>query len=173
MSPRTVVVTDRIFLSAMARDVIAHDVDLPSLEYDDEETSYMATETPSFDPDDASLGSTFVILDEDPVSDPEDDDDDIAPLVTGGVNRTLASAVDLSSSNSSAGGKTKLLDRIKEHKSYQKLARIVKKKGPISSVFAWGLEWFREVTMVRFRHGLFDSVRANNDVFAAVRSWPP
>ncbi|XP_025416527.1 tumor protein D52 isoform X8 [Sipha flava] len=113
----------------MARDVIAHDVDLPSLEYDDEETAYMATETPSFDPDDASLGSTFVILDEDPVSDPEDDYDDVAPLVTGSVNRTLASATDPLSSNSPAAGKTKFLDRIKEHKSYQKLARIVKKKG--------------------------------------------
>jgi hypothetical protein len=119
----------------MARDVIAHDVDLPSLEYDDEETAYMATETPSFDPDDASLGSTFVILDEDPVSDPEDDYDDVAPLVTGSVNRTLASATDPLSSNSPAAGKTKFLDRIKEHKSYQKLARIVKKKGSVFRVF--------------------------------------
>lgn len=129
----------------MARDAIAHDVDLPSLEYDDEETAYMATETPSFDADDASLGSTFVILDEDPVSDPEDDDDDVAPLVTGGVNRTLASATDPSSSSSSSapGGKTKFMDRIRDHKSYQKLARIVKKKGPVSCVFAaagWGGE---------------------------------
>lgn len=115
----------------MARDAIVHDVDLPSLEYDDEETAYMATETPSFDADDATLGSTFVIVDEDTVSDPDDDDggdegDDVSPLVA----RT-ASAADSRSSSSSAspGGKVKFLDKIREHKSYQKLARIVKKKG--------------------------------------------
>lgn len=112
----------------MARDaMLIHDVDLPSLEYDDEETAYMATETPSFDPDDATLGSTFVIVDED-VSDPDDgvvDDDDMPPLVrtaSGDSSRPAAAAA-------AAVGKTKFLDRIKEHKSYQKLARIVKKKG--------------------------------------------
>lgn len=110
----------------MARDTIVHDVDLPSLEYDDEETAYMATETPSFDTDDAALGSTFVIVDEDIVSDPDDRDDDdneddVAPLVGGGAaTRTTIDAPPV---------KTKFLDKIKEHKSYQKLVRIVKKKG--------------------------------------------
>lgn len=119
----------------MARDAIVHDVDLPSLEYDDEETAYMATETPSFDVDDSTLGSTFVIVDEDIVSDQDDDDDDdVAPLVTGGTTtRTLSSVSDhnmRSSSNTTAtAGKTKFLDKIKENKSYQKLVRIVKKKG--------------------------------------------
>ncbi|XP_022180009.1 tumor protein D52 isoform X7 [Myzus persicae] len=114
----------------MARDAIVHDVDLPSLEYDDEETAYMSTETPSFDADDATLGSTFVIVDED-VSDPDDDDDgvgeedDVSPLV---ARTALTSATD-SRSSSSASGKVKFLDKIREHKSYQKLARIVKKKG--------------------------------------------
>ncbi|KAL4121118.1 hypothetical protein QTP88_013685 [Uroleucon formosanum] len=113
----------------MARDAIVHDVDLPSLEYDDEETAYMSTETPSFDVDDATLGSTFVIVDDD-VSDPDDDDgvgveDDVSPLVT----RTASTSVADSRSSSSATGKVKFLDKIKEHKSYQKLARIVKKKG--------------------------------------------
>lgn len=116
----------------MARDAIVHDVDLPSLEYDDEETAYMATETPSFDVDDAVLGSTFVIVDEDIVSD-QDDDDDVAPLVTGSTTTrtTLSSVSDLmrSSSSTAVTGKTKFLDKIKEHKSYQKLVRIVKKKG--------------------------------------------
>ncbi|XP_026817833.1 uncharacterized protein LOC113558711 isoform X4 [Rhopalosiphum maidis] len=112
----------------MARDAIVHDVDLPSLEYDDEETAYMATETPSFDADDATLGSTFVIVDEDTVSDPDDDDDgvgeedDVSPLVI------RPPATD-SRSSSAAAGKVKFLDKIREHKSYQKLARIVKKKG--------------------------------------------
>lgn len=114
----------------MARDAIVHDVDLPSLEYDDEETAYMATETPSFDADDATLGCTFVIVDEDTVSDPSSDDDDggrddyddVSPLMIGG-GRTQSSASVASS------GKPKFLDRIKEHKSYQKIARIVKKKG--------------------------------------------
>jgi hypothetical protein len=111
----------------MARDAIVHDVDLPSLEYDDEETAYMATETPSFDADDATLGSTFVIVDEDTVSDLDDDDgvgeeDDVSPLVT------RPPATD-SRSSSAAAGKVKFLDKIREHKSYQKLARIVKKKG--------------------------------------------
>ncbi|XP_060867550.1 uncharacterized protein LOC132942877 isoform X6 [Metopolophium dirhodum] len=113
----------------MARDVIVHDVDLPSLEYDDEETAYMSTETPSFDADDATLGSTFVIVDED-VSDPDDDDgvgeeDDVSPLVA----RTASTSVTDSRSSSSATGKVKFMDKIREHKSYQKLARIVKKKG--------------------------------------------
>ncbi|KAL5243501.1 hypothetical protein ACI65C_010911 [Semiaphis heraclei] len=113
----------------MARDAIVHDVDLPSLEYDDEETAYMSTETPSFDADDATLGSTFVIVDED-VSDPDDDDgvgeeDDVSPLV---ARTALTSAAD-SRSSSSATGKVKFLDKIRENKSYQKLARIVKKKG--------------------------------------------
>jgi len=113
----------------MARDAIVHDVDLPSLEYDDEETAYMSTETPSFDADDATLGSTFVIVDED-VSDPDDDDgvgeeDDVSPLV---ARTALTSATD-SRSSSSATGKVKFMDKIREHKSYQKLARIVKKKG--------------------------------------------
>ncbi|XP_060853238.1 tumor protein D52 isoform X7 [Rhopalosiphum padi] len=111
----------------MARDAIVHDVDLPSLEYDDEETAYMATETPSFDADDATLGSTFVIVDEDTVSDLDDDDgvgeeDDVSPLVI------RPPATD-SRSSSAAAGKVKFLDKIREHKSYQKLARIVKKKG--------------------------------------------
>jgi len=113
----------------MASDAIVHDVDLPSLEYDDEETAYMSTETPSFDADDATLGSTFVIVDDD-VSDPDDDDgvgveDDVSPLVI----RTASTSVTDSRSSSSASGKVKFLDKIKEHKSYQKLARIVKKKG--------------------------------------------
>ncbi|XP_027849478.1 uncharacterized protein LOC114129050 isoform X5 [Aphis gossypii] len=112
----------------MARDAIVHDVDLPSLEYDDEETAYMATETPSFDVDDATLGSTFVIVDEDTVSDPDDDvdgddDDDVSPLVM-----RPATAADSRSSLPTAG-KVKFLDKIRENKSYQKLARIVKKKG--------------------------------------------
>lgn len=117
-------------VDGMARDAIVHDVDLPSLEYDDEETAYMSTETPSFDADDATLGSTFVIVDED-VSDPDDDDDgvgeedDVSPLV---ARTALTSATD-SRSSSSASGKVKFLDKIREHKSYQKLARIVKKKG--------------------------------------------
>lgn len=111
----------------MARDAIVHDVDLPSLEYDDEETAYMATETPSFDADDATLGSTFVIVDEDTVSDPDDDDgvgegDDVSPLV-------LRPPATDSRSSSAATGKVKFLDKIREHKGYQKLARIVKKKG--------------------------------------------
>lgn len=97
-----------------------HDVDLPSLEYDDEETAYMATETPSFDADDATLGSTFVIVDED-VSDPDDEeDDDVAPLVNGGGPAVHTPA---------PTGKPKFLDKIREHKSYQKLVAIVKKKG--------------------------------------------
>ncbi|XP_015366964.1 PREDICTED: uncharacterized protein LOC107163869 isoform X1 [Diuraphis noxia] len=113
----------------MARDAVVHDVDLPSLEYDDEETAYMSTETPSFDADDATLGSTFVIVDED-VSDPDDNDgvgeeDDVSPLV---ARTALTSAAD-SRSSSSDTGKVKFLDKIREHKSYQKLARIVKKKG--------------------------------------------
>lgn len=113
----------------MARDAIVHDVDLPSLEYDDEETAYMATETPSFDADDATLGSTFVIVDEDTVSDPDDDvdgvgeDDDVSPLVM-----RPATTADSRSSLATAG-KVKFLDKIRENKSYQKLARIVKKKG--------------------------------------------
>lgn len=110
----------------MAQDAIVHDVDLPSLEYDDEETAYMATETPSFDADDAALGSTFVIVDED-VSDPDDDVgvgdlDDAAPLVG-------ARAPQVDSVRPAATKTAKFLDKIKEHKSYQKLARIVKKKG--------------------------------------------
>lgn len=121
----------------MARDTIAHDVDLPSLEYDDEETAYMATETPSFDVDDPTLGSTFVIVDEDLVSDLEDDDDDVSPLVTSSTitttSRTLSdpqrSSSATTSSSTVAGGKTKFLDKIKEHKSYQKIVRIVRKKG--------------------------------------------
>lgn len=126
----------------MARDAIVHDVDLPSLEYDDEETAYMATETPSFDVDDAALGSTFVIVDEDIVSDQDDDDDDdVAPLVTGGTTiRTLSSM----SSSTATAGKTKFLDKIKENKSYQKLVSIVKKKGLrqkssiiIKNIFKW------------------------------------
>ncbi|XP_008179173.1 uncharacterized protein LOC100164449 isoform X5 [Acyrthosiphon pisum] len=113
----------------MARDAIVHDVDLPSLEYDDEETAYMSTETPSFDVDDATLGSTFVIVDED-VSDPDDDDgvgeeDDVSPLVA----RTALTSTTDSRSSSSTTGKVKFMDKIREHKSYQKLARIVKKKG--------------------------------------------
>lgn len=113
----------------MARDAIVHDVDLPSLEYDDEETAYMSTETPSFDVDDATLGSTFVIVDED-VSDPDDDDgvgeeDDVSPLVA----RTASTSATDSRSSSSTTGKVKFMDKIREHKSYQKLARIVKKKG--------------------------------------------
>ncbi|KAE9526121.1 hypothetical protein AGLY_013752 [Aphis glycines] len=112
----------------MARDAIVHDVDLPSLEYDDEETAYMATETPSFDVDDATLGSTFVIVDEDTVSDPDDDvdgdddDDDVSPLV-------MRPATADSRSSLPTAGKVKFLDKIRENKSYQKLARIVKKKG--------------------------------------------
>lgn len=116
----------------MARDAIVHDVDLPSLEYDDEETAYMATETPSFDADDATLGSTFVIVDEDTVSDPDDDvdgvggddddDDDVSPLVT------RPATADSRSSLASAG-KVKFLDKIRENKNYKKLARIIKKKG--------------------------------------------
>lgn len=113
----------------MARDAVVHDVDLPSLEYDDEETAYMSTETPSFDVDDATLGSTFVIVDED-VSDPDDDDgvgeeDDVSPLVA----RTALTSTTDSRSSSSTTGKVKFMDKIREHKSYQKLARIVKKKG--------------------------------------------
>lgn len=116
--------------NGMARDTIVHDVDLPSLEYDDEETAYMSTETPSFDVDDATLGSTFVIVDEDIVSDPDNDDgvgeeDDVSPLVA----RTASTAVADSRSSSSAAGKVKFLDKIREHKGYQRLARIVKKKG--------------------------------------------
>lgn len=122
----------------MARETIVHDVDLPSLEYDDEETAYMATETPSFDADDATLGSTFVIVDEDTVSDPDDEgEDDVLPLVSAdGGTRTLSSAFDSRTlpSSSAPAGKTKFLDRIKEHKSYQKLARIVKKKGRRSAI---------------------------------------
>lgn len=118
----------------MARDAIVHDVDLPSLEYDDEETAYMATETPSFDVDDAALGSTFVIVDEDTVSDADDDDcedNDVAPLVTGerGTRTLSSSSTSSSLSTPLSTGKTKFLDKIKEHKSYQKLVRIVKKKG--------------------------------------------
>lgn len=114
----------------MARDTIVHDVDLPSLEYDDEETAYMATETPSFDVDDPTLGSTFVIVDEDTVSD-LDDDDDVAPLVSVANTRTLSDAQRSSATTttSTVAGKIKFLDKIKEHKGYQKIARIVKKKG--------------------------------------------
>lgn len=114
----------------MARDTIVHDVDLPSLEYDDEETAYMATDTPSFDADDATLGSTFVIVDDD-VSEPDDDDDDVddAPLVNGG-----GPAVARMPRQSSAAAKPKFLDKIKENKSYQRLVRIVKKKGRPSRV---------------------------------------
>lgn len=112
--------------NGMARDTIVHDVDLPSLEYDDEETAYMATETPSFDADDSTLGSTFVIVDEDTVSDPDDDvvggDDDVSPLV-------VRPATADSRSSLASAGKVKFLDKIRENKSYQKLARIVKKKG--------------------------------------------
>lgn len=114
--------------NGMARDTIVHDVDLPSLEYDDEETAYMATETPSFDADDSTLGSTFVIVDEDTVSDPDDDvdgvggDDDVSPLV-------MRPATADSRSSLASAGKVKFLDKIRENKSYQKLARIVKKKG--------------------------------------------
>lgn len=126
--PRTSTVND-VDKKAMARDAIVHDVDLPSLEYDDEETvAYMmATETPSFDADDATLGSTFVIVDEDTVSDPDDDDDDVAPLVM--IGSGTSSDLLRSSSSSAVAGRTKFLDKIKEHKSYQKLVRIVKKKG--------------------------------------------
>lgn len=111
----------------MARDAVVHDVDLPSLEYDDEETAYMATETPSFDADDATLGSTFVIVDED-VSDPDEDCevDDVAPLVNGG-GPTVRTPRDAQLQSSI--GKPKFLDKIKEHRGYQKLVRIVKKKG--------------------------------------------
>lgn len=121
----------------MARDAIVHDVDLPSLEYDDEETAayMMATETPSFDADDATLGSTFVIVDEDTVSDP--DDDDVVPLVmTDDTDVLLRSSSSSSSAATTAAGGTKFLDKIKEHKSYQKLVRIVRKKGrPLSYCF--------------------------------------
>lgn len=118
----------------MARDAIVHDVDLPSLEYDDEETAYMATETPSFDADDATLGCTFVIVDEDTVSDPSsdnDDDDDVSPLMVGvgGGGRTQTSAIASDPRSLPPSGKLKLLDRIKEYKNYQRIARIVKKKG--------------------------------------------
>lgn len=126
----------------MARETIVHDVDLPSLEYDDEETAYMATETPSFDVDDATLGSTFVIVDEDTVSEPDgedddDDDDDVSLLIgAGGGTRMSSSASDsrISSTSTAAPSKTKFLDKIREHKSYQKLARIVRKKGRRSSI---------------------------------------
>lgn len=113
----------------MARDTIVHDVDLPSLEYDDEETAYMATETPSFDADDATLGSTFVIVDDD-VSEPDDDPDDVddAPLVNGGP------AAARTPRQPSAAAKPKFLDKIKENKSYRRLVRIVKKKGRPSRV---------------------------------------
>lgn len=115
----------------MARDAVVHDVDLPSLEYDDEETAYMATETPSFDADDATLGSTFVIVDED-VSDPDEDCevDDVAPLVNGGGGGgPTAVRTPRDAQPQSSAGKPKFLDKIKEHKGYQKLVRIVKKKG--------------------------------------------
>lgn len=122
----------------MARDAFVHDVDLPSLEYDDEETTayMMATETPSFDADDATLGSTFVIVDEDTVSEPEDDDD-VVPLVMNGGG--TSSDPSFSAAAVVAGSKTKFLDKIKEHKSYQKLVRIVKnKKGrPPSCINIW------------------------------------
>lgn len=138
----------------MAGDAVVHDVDLPSLEYDDEETAaYMATETPSFDvDDDAMVGSTFVIVDED-VSDPDDDDNDeceandVAPLVNGGptVRTTPQDA-----RQSSAGRRpNKFLDRIKEHKGYQRLARIVKKKGRSTITAVAFLEVFRKSVKVK------------------------
>ncbi|XP_050544136.1 tumor protein D52 isoform X7 [Daktulosphaira vitifoliae] len=106
----------------MARDVVVHDVDMPSLEYDDEETAFIGTETPSFDADDAALGSTFVIVDEDTVSDP-DDEDSIASFAPSPLKINHSPELPFTSS------RTKFLDKIKEHKSYQKLARMMKKKG--------------------------------------------
>lgn len=115
----------------MARDAEVHDLDMPSLEYDDEETAYVGTETPSFDADDAALGSTFVIVDEDTVSDPDDDDDMVAPLVNCPVSaESVAVGTPAAAASPSSGVRPKFLDKIKEHKSYQRLAKMIKKKGP-------------------------------------------
>ncbi|XP_050425899.1 uncharacterized protein LOC126836453 isoform X7 [Adelges cooleyi] len=113
----------------MARDAEVHDLDMPSLEYDDEETAYVGTETPSFDADDAALGSTFVIVDEDTVSDPDDDDDMVAPLVNCPVSaESVAVGTPAAAASPSSGVRPKFLDKIKEHKSYQRLAKMIKKK---------------------------------------------
>ncbi|VVC41103.1 Hypothetical protein CINCED_3A004068 [Cinara cedri] len=114
----------------MARDTIVHDVDLPSLEYDDEETAYMATETPSFDPDDATLGCTFVIVEEDNVSDlmaSEDDEEDVSPSILDGLTLpTSATNPELRPLNTYE--KLSLLSKIKELKKYQMLAKFVKRQ---------------------------------------------